>query len=249
MNIIKSTTTKTIFTVVLLLFPFVSLYACPSDQYEGAFGWCYPKIGGTPGQLTEGIKKGDINQVAKAIGDIAITYSCPGCAIVGQTILQKRDRELVSTIVGRGLILTTVGAPPSLITLDALATTATAIALEKQPNTSINIPKPQGRTTKTYSSTTIAACAVITSSDNKVIAAWLSEPTFVDVSTGKPSTYPNIDLQENDIIHVTANNCPQESLNTGGITVNNVSFKYTVSSTVPGPSEQMKYFLIGKKIN
>ena len=115
------------FTVMMLFFN--PAYACGDNEYRGAFGWCYPKIGGVVGQGAEAAKHGDLDGFAKALGDVAIARTRPACAILGQNVVSRQDRETISTIVGRGIIIFTSQYPiPALLLLDSANRASTAAA-------------------------------------------------------------------------------------------------------------------------
>jgi hypothetical protein len=218
-------------------------FACEEGQSEGAFGWCYPNVGGTVGQTFQAAKKGDLNTVAKGLGDVTIVAVCPMCAAAGKALLDKNDQALVSTIIGRGLLLTGVGVPPTLVLFDAAGNVAHAIQAKHQPPPIIT-PPPPGRGKLTYKAITIAACAV-KADDGQIAVGWTSAPVLVNVANGTQSTFPNVDLQEKDIVHASANPCPDASVAKGGTSLVDVSLVYSYSQTIPGPEAQIKYLFIG----
>lgn len=219
--------------------------ACPHGQSKGALGWCYPNIGGTVGQTFEAAKKGDINTLAKGIGDLAIAGTCPVCALAGQALLKKDDRALVSTIVGRGLILSAVGVPPVFIVADASATTASAIQLHGQPAPPIPIPTAASRGRKIFKILTSAAC-IVQSDDGGTAIGFVTAPSAVDAATGMPATYPALDLVKGDVIHVTASPCTESEGVQGSRVLTDADVVYEQSQIVPGPPERMKFFIMGK---
>jgi hypothetical protein len=236
-----------LFLMVGLLGPANVAVACPPHQSRGALGWCYPEIGGVVGQTTEALKHGDINTFAKGIGDIALTFGCPPCAIVGQVALSKQDRALISTVAGRGLILYSVGVPPVFIVADAANTVSAArLAPPPQPVIAPQSPAPQ-RGHKTYKVITQAAC-LVAGDDGRISAGWVSAPTLVDVSNGIPSTFPDVDLVEGDIISVTAEPCTESDVK-GNAAATSGTFTYSYANTIPGPATRMKFFLSGKKLS
>jgi len=223
-----------------------SANACAEDEYQGAFGWCYRKIGGVVGQTAEGAKHGDWDTFSKGIGDIAITTTCPACAVLGQAVLSRQDRAAVSTIAGRGLILYSIGLPPSLVFVDA-GVKAIPLTAPQQP---VSTPAPEAapsRAKKTYKVATQAACVVV-AGDGRLSAGWLSAPALIDASTGTASTFPAVDLMDGDIISVTAEPCAEADIK-GNKALTFGTFSYEYSNMLPSQGPRMKYFLSGKRLS
>ncbi|MEH2509463.1 hypothetical protein V1291_000817 [Nitrobacteraceae bacterium AZCC 1564] len=229
----------------VLLFP-TAVSACPSGQSRGALGWCYPNVGGTPGQAAQAAKKGDLNGLAKALGDTSIAATCPACALAGKAILSKNDQALVSTALGRGLILAGAGVPPTLVTFDAAKNVWETIQIRSK-QAPIPAPATPSRAKKIYKVTTLAAC-IVQAPDSKIVAGWVTAPALIDVETGKPYVFPNLDLVEKDVVHVIGNPCPEGSVSPGSKPLTSATLAYTESSTIPGPDERMKFFMIGTPI-
>ncbi len=222
--------------------------ACPSGQSRGAFGWCYPNIGGTVGQTWEAAKKGDWDTVAKGVGDVLITVKCPLCAVAGQVILKKEDRALISTIVGRGVILSSVGVPTVLVVADGVTGAAQAITLrgrgQEQP---MQQPALPSRAAKSFVADTPAACIVDAADDGaKVTAGWVSAPAFVDEASRDSVQFPEIDLRKGDILKIRAPECAEYAKLPGQRSLTEVVIAYDDSQIVPGSKEKMKFFIWGR---
>lgn len=224
-----------------------SVMACPDGQSKGAFGWCYPNIGGVVGQTAQAAKTGDWNTVAKGVGDIVITLNCPACAVVAQVAMDPKDRAMVSTIVGRGVILYSVGVPPTLVYADAATGISAAVQLRGQSQGPMPTPPaPPGRGRMIYRSTTLAACITL-GSENRATIGWQTAPVFVEKTTGLSSTYPTIDLKRGDIVSSAASDCPEYAKVPGQTSVTEIALVFDDSQTVPGPAAQMKFFIWGQK--
>ncbi len=236
------------FTVMMLFFN--PAYACGDNEYRGAFGWCYPKIGGVVGQGAEAAKHGDLDGFAKALGDVAIARTCPACAILGQNVVSRQDRETISTIVGRGIIIFTSQNPiPALLLLDSANRASTVPLAPQQPPISSSSPPP-ARVAKNYTVVTKAAC-LVANDGGTITGGWVTAPVLIDVSSGQPSTFPEVDLQKGDVIHATATPCDEASKAklADNTPLTEASFSYEYPNTVPGAPSVMKFFLTGKKIS
>ena len=223
--------------------------SCVSERPKPRrLGWCYPNIGGTVGQTWEAAKKGDWDTVAKGVGDVLITVKCPLCAVAGQVILKKEDRALISTIVGRGVILSSVGVPTVLVVADGVTGAAQAITLrgrgQEQP---MQQPALPSRAAKSFVADTPAACIVDAADDGaKVTAGWVSAPAFVDEASRDSVQFPEIDLRKGDILKIRAPECAEYAKLPGQRSLTEVVIAYDDSQIVPGSKEKMKFFIWGR---
>jgi hypothetical protein len=221
--------------------------ACPDGYYSDSFGICWPygpKIGGTPGQTWEALKKGDFNTAAKGVGDIVITLKCPACAVAGQLLISRKDRATISTIVGRGVILQAVGLPSAVVYGDIALNVVTSTLLQN-PQKTVPIPQASApaRPPQVFKSVDQATCITQKPPALAVVAAWVQAPRLSDAAT-KQFTYPDLDLQIGDTIEVTAPTCPEYAgIDTKSLV--SASFKYEGSQIIPGSPERLKHFLWG----
>ena len=155
--------------------------ACPSGQSRGALAGAI-RTSEAPSARLGKLRKGRLGHSRQGVGDVLITVKCPLCAVAGQVILKKEDRALISTIVGRGVILSSVGVPTVLVVADGVTGAAQAITLrgrgQEQP---MQQPALPSRAAKSFVADTPAACIVDAADDGaKVTAGWVSAPGFVD---------------------------------------------------------------------
>lgn len=162
--------------------------------------------------------------------------------------MKKEDRALISTIVGRGVILSSVGVPTVLVVADGVTGAAQAITLrgrgQEQP---MQQPALPSRAAKSFVADTPAACIVDAADDGaKVTAGWVSAPAFVDEASRDSVQFPEIDLRKGDILKIRAPECAEYAKLPGQRSLTEVVIAYDDSQIVPGSKEKMKFFIWGR---
>lgn len=232
--------------------------ACPEGQYEACvLGACVCLPNG--GEVTRavnplpdtlnvlgGIIKGDVNAISQGVGALVIKASCPGCAVAAQTIMDKKDKAFVETLVGRGWLVYLTTGSPTLVLADAGANAAKAYQLTHPAPNPLAPPAPAARPTKTFKAEG-ALCGVKSDGPSST-AGWVKAPVVID-DTGSSATYPSIDVREGDILIVRAENKECPPVPPGQRSLNDFKMKFSYWSSITSPSETaMKYFAIGDYI-